>query len=131
LPRSLPAARQAGGTAVSWPDEAPRAGNPRGDLLALWPLIIIFCPVIVLAGEPVSRYVMRRVRRTASTAEMAAVGYSGRPARAAAVRLSLRTSLLLAVITHPLWIALTAPGRWAGDRFRRHPARADGPVSAP
>jgi hypothetical protein len=98
--------------------------------LALWPLIIIFSPVIVLAGEPVNRYVMRRVRRTASTAEMAAVGYSGRPARAA-VRLPLRTSLLLTVISHPLWIALTAPGRWVSDRFRRHPPRAGGPVSAP
>jgi hypothetical protein len=98
--------------------------------LALWPLIIIFSPVIVLAGEPVNRYVMRRVRRTACTAEMAAVGYSGRPARAAAVRLTLRTSLLLTVISHPLWIALTAPGRWVSDRFRR-PPRAGGPVSAP
>jgi len=99
--------------------------------LAPWPLIIIFSPVIVLAGEPVSRYVMRRVRRTASTAEMPAAGHSGRPARAAAVRLPLRTSLLLTVISNPLWIALTAPGRWVSDRFRRHPPRAGGPVSAP
>ena len=103
--------------------------------LALWPLIIIFSPVIVLAGEPVNLYVMRRVRRTASTAEMAAemaaVDYSGRSARATAVRLSLRTSLLLTVINHPLWIALTAPGRWVTDRLRRHSPRAGGPVSAP
>ena len=99
--------------------------------LALWPLIIIFSPVIVLAGEPVNRYVMRRVRRTASTAEMAAVDYSGRSARATAVQLSLRTSLLLTVISHPLWIALTAPGRWVTDRFRRHSPRAGGPVSSP
>jgi hypothetical protein len=98
--------------------------------LALWPLIIIFSPVIVLAGEPVNRYVMRRVRRTASTAEMT-VGHSGRSARAAAVRLPLRTSLLLTVISHPLWIALTAPGRWVSDQFRRHSPRAGGPVSAP
>jgi hypothetical protein len=56
------------------------------------------------------------VRRTASTAEMPAAGHSGRPARAAAVRLPLRASLLLAVISHPLWIALTAPGRWVSDR---------------
>ena len=32
--------------------------------LALWPLITIFSPVIVLAGEPANRYVMWRVRRT-------------------------------------------------------------------
>jgi hypothetical protein len=99
--------------------------------LALWPLIIIFSPVIVLTGEPVNRYVMRRVRRTASAAQMAAVRHSGQPTRAAAVRLPLRTSLLLTVISHPLWIALTAPGRWVSDRFRRHPPRAGGPVSAP
>jgi len=99
--------------------------------LALWPLIIIFSPVIVLAGEPVNRYVMRRMRRTASTADMPAAGHSGRPARAAAVRLPLRTSLLLAVISHPLWSALTAPGRWVSDRVRRPPRRAGGPVSAP
>jgi hypothetical protein len=88
--------------------------------LALWPLIIIFSPVIVLAGEPVDRYVLR-VRRTASAAQMAAVRHSGQPTRAAAVRLPLRTSLLLTVISHPLWIALTAPGRWVNDRFSRHP----------
>jgi hypothetical protein len=99
--------------------------------VALWPLIIIFSPVIVLAGEPVNRYVMRRVRRSASAARLAAGGHSGQPGRAAAVRLSPRTSLLLAVISNPLWIAVTAPGRWVGDRFRRHPPRARGPVSAP
>ena len=94
--------------------------------LALWPLIIIFSPVIVLAGEPVNRYVMRRVRRTAYTAQIAAVRHDERPARAAAAQLPPRTSLLLAVISHPLWIALTAPGRWVSDRLRRHPPRASG-----
>ena len=77
--------------------------------------------MIVLAGEPANRYVMWRVRRTASTAQMAAVGHSGRSACAVAVRLPLRTSPLLTVISYPLWIALTAPGRWVSDRFRRHP----------
>jgi hypothetical protein len=99
--------------------------------LALWPLIIIFSPVILLAGEPVNRYVMRQVRRSASTAQIPVVRHGGRAARAAAGRLPLRTSLLLTVISNPLWIALTAPGRWVSDRFRRHPPRAGGPVSAP
>jgi hypothetical protein len=99
--------------------------------LALWPLIIIFSPVILLAGEPVNRYVMRRVRRSASTAQIPVVRHGGRAVRAAAVRLPLRISLLLTVISNPLWIALTAPGRWVSDRFRRHPPRAGGPVSAP
>ena len=101
-----------------------------GISLALWPLIIIFSPVILLAGEPVNRYVMRRVRRSAPAAQIAVVRHRGL-ARAAAVRLPPRTSLLLTVISNPLWIALTAPGRWVSDRFRRHPPRADGPVSAP
>lgn len=94
--------------------------------LALWPLIIIFSPVIVLAGEPVNRYVMRRVRRRASTAQMAVARHSGRPARAVAVRLPLHTSLLLTAISNPLWIALTAPGRWINDRFRGHPREPAG-----
>jgi hypothetical protein len=98
--------------------------------VVLWPLIIMFSPVIILAGEPVNRYVMRRMRRTASTAQIAAVRHDGQPARAAAGQLPPSTSLLLAVISHPLWIALTAPGRWASDQFRR-PPRAGGPVSAP
>jgi hypothetical protein len=89
--------------------------------LALWPLIIILSPVVLLAGEPASRYVMRRVHRSASTAQVAVAGHGGQPARAAAVRLPRRISLLVTVISNPLWIALTAPGRWVSDRFRRYP----------
>jgi hypothetical protein len=89
--------------------------------VALWPLIIIFSPVVLLAGEPVNRYVMRRVHRSASTAPVAVADDGGRPARAAPVRLPPRTSLLLTVISNPLWIALTAPGRWVSDRFRSYP----------
>jgi hypothetical protein len=89
--------------------------------LALWPLIVIFSPVILLAGEPVNRYVMRRVHRSASTAQMPVVRDGGRPARPAVVPLSPRASLLLTVISNPLWIAVTAPGRWVTDRFHRYP----------
>lgn len=93
--------------------------------LALWPLIIAFSPVVILAGEPVNRYVMRLVRRRAA-AQMAVVRPGGRPSRAAAVPLPPRASLLLTLISNPLWIALTAPGRWAGDRFRGHPREPAG-----
>jgi hypothetical protein len=89
--------------------------------VALWPLIIILSPVILLAGELVNRYVMQRVRPSASTTQTAVVWHSGGPAHAAAVRLPLHTSFLLTVISNPLWIALTAPGRWVNDRFSRHP----------
>jgi hypothetical protein len=81
--------------------------------VALWPLIIILAPVILLAGELVNRYVMRRVRPSASAAQVAVAWHSG--------RLPQRTSFLLTIISNPLWIALTAPGRWVNDRFSRHP----------
>ena len=97
----------------------------------MWPLIIILSPVILVAGEPVNRYVMRRVRRSASAAPVAVARHGDRLARAAAVRLPPHASLLLTAISNPLWIALTAPGRWVGDQFRRPPSPAGRPVSGP
>jgi hypothetical protein len=86
--------------------------------VALWPLVVIFSPVIVLAGEPVNWYVLRRIGRSAA-AEAAVVHPVFGPAPAAApVRLPRKLSLLVTVISNPLWIALTAPGRWVHDRFR-------------
>jgi hypothetical protein len=80
--------------------------------LAVWPLTIILAPVILVAGEPVNWYVMRRMLRSA--------------ADGVAIYLPAPASLLLMVISNPLWIALTAPGRWMSDRFRRPPSmRAD------
>jgi hypothetical protein len=99
--------------------------------VAQWPLIIIFSPVILLVGELVNRCVMRRVRRNTSDAQIAVVRLGGQPPRTAILRLPQRAPLLLIVISNPLWIALTAPGRWVTDQFRRHPPRAGGPVSAP
>jgi hypothetical protein len=90
--------------------------------LAVWPLTITLSPVILVAGEPVNRYVMRRVRRSAAAGPAAVIGHGDGPARAVVVRLSAPASLLLVVISNPLWIALTAPGRWVGDRFRRPPS---------
>jgi hypothetical protein len=94
--------------------------------LAVWPLAIIFSPVILVAGEPVNRYVMRRVHRIASAGPATVIGHGDRPARAVAVRLPAQASLLLMVISNPLWIALTAPGRWVFDQFRRPPAMRAG-----
>jgi hypothetical protein len=73
----------------------------------MWPLVIALSPAILLAGEPVNRYVMRRLRGSAALAGPAVVLRS-RP-----------SSVLLTVISNPLWIALTAPGRWAADKFSR------------
>jgi hypothetical protein len=84
--------------------------------LALWPVIIVLSPVILLVGEPVNRYVMRRLRGNALMAGAAGdrVAWVATP-----VRLTLLSSLLLTAIRNPLWIALTAPGRWVADQYSR------------
>ncbi|HLK00867.1 MAG TPA: hypothetical protein VKU39_13295 [Streptosporangiaceae bacterium] len=94
--------------------------------LAVWPLAVILSPVILVAGEPVNRYVMRRMRRYAAGGPAAVTRRGNRPDRAAAVLLPDRASLLLVVISNPLWIALTAPGRWVSDKFRRPPSMPAG-----
>ena len=90
--------------------------------LAAWPLTIILSPMILVAGEPVNRYVMRQVCRSAAGGRAAIIHHGDRPARVVAVRLPARASLLLVVMSNPLWIALTAPGRWVSDLFRRPPS---------
>jgi hypothetical protein len=99
--------------------------------LATWALIIIFSPVVLVAGEPVNRYIMRRVRWSAPTVTMVTVvHYGDRSARAVApARLPLHVCLLFIAMSNPLWIVLTAPGRWVSDRFRRPPSRVGGTVS--
>jgi hypothetical protein len=89
--------------------------------LSVWLLAVIFSPVILVAGEPVNRYVMRRVHRSAAPGPTAGIRHGDQPAGAVAVRLPAAASLALVVISNPLWIALTAPGRWVIDRFRRPP----------
>jgi hypothetical protein len=91
--------------------------------VAMWPLIIVFAPVILVAGEPVNRYVMRRVRWGGATVtRVAVVSHGDWPAHAVALsQLPLRVCLLFSATCNPLWIALTAPGRWVSDQFRRPP----------
>ncbi len=90
--------------------------------LAVWPLAIISSPLILVAGEPVNRYVMRLAYRSATVGPGAITGHGDQPARAVAVHLPAQAPLLLVVISNPLWIALTAPGRRVSDRFRRPPS---------
>jgi len=96
--------------------------------LGAWPLAVILSPVILVAGEPVNRYVMRRVRRITADGRPAVIQHADWPVRAAAVR-PVRACLLLAVISNPLWIALTAPGRWVSGLFRRPPSAGAGSVA--
>lgn len=97
--------------------------------VAVWLLTAIFSPVILIAGEPVNRYVMRRIHRYTASGPAAAIQHGDRPDRGAVVFLTGRASLALTIITNPLWIVLTAPGRWVSDRFRRPPSMpADTPA---
>jgi hypothetical protein len=100
------------------------AGRSRGYLPCRVAAGNHFAPVILVAGEPVNRHVLRRVRLSAAAGPAAVLRHGDRSARAVAVRLPAPASLLLVVISNPLWIALTAPGRWVSDRFRRPPSRA-------
>lgn len=91
--------------------------------LAISLVIITLSPVILLAGEPVNRYVMRRLRWRPPIAGVAVVRTGNRSARVVApVRLTLPSSLLLIAISNPLWIALTAPGRWVADQLSTPPS---------
>ena len=90
--------------------------------LAMWPVIIALSPVILLVGEPMNRYVMRRLRG-APIAGVAVVRTGNQSARVVTpVRLTLASSLPLTVISNPMWIALTAPGRWVADQFTTPPS---------
>ena len=55
--------------------------------LAVWPLTIIFSPLILVIGEPANRYVMRRVRLSALAGPAPVIRHGDRPASAMAVRL--------------------------------------------
>ena len=73
----------------------------------------------------------RRLRWGAPIAGVAAVRTGNRSARVVTlVRLTLPSSLLLIAISNPLWIALTAPGRWVADKFSTPPTPGR-QVSAP
>jgi hypothetical protein len=122
--RALPdAVRHPPATGAAYPDWMKRAWpvTQAAVSLAAWPLTVILSLVILVAGEPVNRYVMRQMRRITAGERPAGIQHADQPAPAAAV-LPPRASLLLAVISNPLWIALTAPGRWVSDRFRRPPS---------
>ena len=88
--------------------------------VVMWPLIIIGFPVVMVVGEPVNRYVMRLARTARMQQETVVYDADARPARAMVFgRTPPHVSLLLTLIRNPLWIALTAPGRWVVDQFRR------------
>jgi len=90
-------------------------------------LTLAFSPLIVVAGEPLRRYVLARqptarpalpgwyraLKPTRPGARMARV--SSGPARITVV-FWRRHGFWLLLVSNPLWIALTAPARWLLDR---------------
>jgi hypothetical protein len=82
---------------------------------AAWPLTLALAPLVLVAGEPLRRYVLAR----------------GRSARDRSWSVHVRRRrlrFLLLLVSNPLWIALTAPARWLLDRAgggrRRRPPDA-------
>lgn len=64
--------------------------------LAVWAVVIVFAPLIVLVGEPLSRawHPMAAARRGRRTAQPGSKRFRAR------------------LVRNPGWIALTAPARW-------------------
>jgi len=91
----------------------------------------------VVAGEPLRRRVLASAARPSSNRVWWRTGagapvakYSYGPA-GAGLACRGRHGFWMELVSNPLWIALTAPGLWVSDRFRRPPSPAGGPVSGP
>src|SRR5262249_57827281 len=68
---------------------------------AIWVLTVALSPLVVLAGEPLRRYVLHR---------RGARGPPGGPTSWG------RRRVFAPLGAHPLWVALPAPARWVPDR---------------
>jgi len=76
--------------------------------------VIAVAPVIVLVGEPLRRYYLRRLSRPVTGQTRAGLGDGRLSHRASAVWRG--RSLARIIIANPVLIALTAPERWVIDR---------------
>ena len=83
---------------------------------------VAFSPLVVVAGEPVSHYVLAR-----PVAGPTRLGWHRVPRRSGVAMFSYgqagtvhvfwrRHSFWMVLVSNPLWIALTAPARWLLDR---------------
>jgi hypothetical protein len=90
-------------------------------------LTVAFSPLIVVAGEPLRRYVLAgpRAARPAQPGWYRALKPprpGGRAARVSSgpagtlIVFSRRHSFWMLLVSNPVWIALTAPARWLLDR---------------
>jgi hypothetical protein len=68
-------------------------------------LIIVLAPVVLLCGELVNRRYRRRRR-------------AGHPSSSGLRLVVARRDRAAILLNNPVWIALTAPGRWVLDRLR-------------
>jgi hypothetical protein len=95
-------------------------------------LTAVLSPLIVVAGEPVRRRVLaraagpgwNRVRRRPVATDSYGPAATERVLRG-------RNRFWVVLVSNPLWIALTAPGRWLTDRVSGYPRRGrPGPPAA-
>lgn len=102
-----------------------RCGHVGAEVLrsaVIWLLTAALAPLVVVAGEPLRRYVLARQadlslswrgqRRPGPGIWVRRAGSRPRTVLAS----WRRRTFLMALISNPLWIALTAPARWLLDR---------------
>jgi hypothetical protein len=90
---------------------------------------IALAPVVVLVGEPLRRYCLRRLGRPVGRPRSVGMRWDAGWSRAAGVRANVvrpRLGLARAIVSNPVMIALTAPGRWAMDRTTALSSAASG-----
>src|SRR5260221_7354871 len=106
-------------------NEIMRHGHTVGQFLQSVVALLVtvaFSPLVVVAGEPVSHYVLAR-----PVAGPTRLGWHRVPRRSGVAMFSYgqagtvhvfwrRHSFWMVLVSNPLWIALTAPARWLGDR---------------
>jgi len=106
-------------------NEIMRHGHTVGQFLQSVVALLVtvaFSPLVVVAGEPVSHYVLAR-----PVAGPTRLGWHRVPRRSGVAMFSYgqagtvhvfwrRHSFWMVLVSNPLWIALTAPARWLRDR---------------
>jgi hypothetical protein len=120
-----------------------RSAGPRLRFWAVTLIIIVISPAVLLGGELVNRHYLGRVRakpdrirptravRYPRSPEVRPAGFLrrlGRPGVRVASLYSGHKSWPLAMpfVSNPVWIMLTAPGRWILDRFRSRAGQGNG-----
>lgn len=97
-------------------------GRPRLGTGVVSLLVIVMAPVVLVAGELVNRHYLGWLPRMRSSAARRRLFGRRNSAEWAMISSDIKNHNLgriaLALLTNPVWIALTAPSRWLLDRLR-------------